>query len=253
MKGIKGTIITVTSTKGGVGKTINTLNLAGIYSSLGHKTLILDLDLYGGSVATYLNSNNDKTVYNLVEDLANNRYEKMEDYIYSYNENIDIIAAPKDPRMASKIEAKYIPIILNNIVYKYDVILIDTTHLLNEINIVTLDNSDKILYMFTNDTFDIKNTKSFISIMKDVGYKNYYTLLNESIHYNKNYYSLFDIRSLINNNIDFTISKTMHIKDIDRYIIEGKILFDNKNLSFNNKKDYDKFKNIALKLIEKGN
>ena len=45
----------------------------------------------------------------------------------------------------------------------------------------------------------------------------------------------------------------MHIKDIDRYIIEGKILFDNKNLSFNNKKDYDKFKNIAFKLIEKGN
>lgn len=253
MKGIKGKIITVTSTKGGVGKTITTLNLAGIYSALDYKTLVIDLDLYGGAVATYLNSKNDKTIYNLVEDLANNRYEKMEDYIYSYNEKIDIIAAPKDPRMASKIESKYIPIILNNIVYKYDVILLDTSHLLNEINIVTLDNSDKVLYMFTNDTFDIKNTKSFISIMKDVGYKNYYTLLNESIHLNKNYYSLFDIRSLINNNIDFSISKTMHVKDIDRYIIEGKILLDNKNLSFSNKKDYEKFKNIALKLIEKGN
>lgn len=250
MKGKKGKIITVTSTKGGVGKTITTLNLAGTYSHLGYKTLVIDLDLYGGAVATYLNSSNEKTIFNLAEDLANNRYEKMEDYLYSYNENIDIIAAPKDPRMASKIEAKYIPIILNNVVYKYDAILIDTSHLLNEINVTVLDNSDSILYMFTNDTFDLKNTRSFMSIMKDVGYDNYYTLLNESVFSNKNYYSLFDVRNLIGNNIDFTMSKTMYIKDIDRYILEGDILVLNKNITLN-KKDYEKIKNIALKLLEK--
>ena len=36
-----------------------------------------DFDLYGGAVATYLNSKNDKTIYTLVEDLTNNRYEKQ--------------------------------------------------------------------------------------------------------------------------------------------------------------------------------
>lgn len=252
MKGKKGKIITVTSTKGGVGKTITTLNLAGTYSHLGYKTLVIDLDLYGGAVATYLNSSVEKTIFNLAEDLANNRYEKIEDYFYSYNENIDIIAAPKDPRMASKIEAKYIPIILNNVVYKYDVILVDTSHLLNEINVTVLDNSDSILYIFTNDTFDLKNTRSFMSIMKDVGYDNYYTLLNESFLFNKTYYSHFDIRNLIGNNIDFTLSKSMYVKEIDKYIIEGNILVLNKNISLN-KKDYEKLKNMALKLLGKEN
>lgn len=253
MKGKKGKIVTITSTKGGVGKTITTLNLAGTYSHLGYKTLVIDLDLYGGAIATYLNSTNEKTIFNLAEDLANNRYEKMEDYLFSYNENIDIIAAPKDPRMASKIESKYIPIMLNNVIYKYDVILIDTSHILDEINIVTLDNSDSILYMFTNDTFDLKNTRSFMSIMKDVGYSNYYTLLNESVQLNRNYYSLFDIRNLIGNNVDFTISKSMHIKDIDKHILEGKILILNKNISFSSKKDGEKLKSIAKKLIGKEN
>ena len=37
MKSAKGKIITVTSTKGGVGKTIATLNLAGTYEKLGLK------------------------------------------------------------------------------------------------------------------------------------------------------------------------------------------------------------------------
>ena len=193
MKSAKGKIVTVTSTKGGVGKTIALLNLAGTYEKLGLKTLVIDLDLYGGAVATYLNSNNDKTIFNLVEDLTNNRYEKIEDYLFSYSDKIDIIAAPKDPRMAGKIDSKYIPLILRNVIYKYNVILIDTSHTLDEINVVTLDNSDSILYVFTNDTFDLKNTKSFISIMKDVGYKNYYTLLNESVHPGRNHYSAFDI------------------------------------------------------------
>ena len=250
MKSTKGKIITVTSTKGGVGKTITTLNLAGVYEKFGLKTLVIDLDLYGGAVATYLNSTNDRTIFNLVEDLTNNRYEKIEDYLFSYSENIHIIAAPKDPRMANKIDSKYIPLIFRNVVYKYDVILVDTSHVLDEINIVALDDSDSILYMFTNDTFDLKNTKSFISIMKDVGYQNYYTLLNESVMPGKSYYSLFDIRNIIKNNVDFTISRSMYIRNIDKYILEGKIVIFNKRLSFSDKKDYEKFKNIASTLLK---
>ena len=250
MKSAKGKIITVTSTKGGVGKTITTLNLAATYSKLGYSTLVIDLDLYGGAIATYLNSSNDRTIYNLVEDYTNNRYEKIEDYIYKHSENISIIAAPKDPRMANKIDSKYIPLIFGNVVYKYDVILIDTAHILNDINIITLDNSDYIVYMFTNDTFDLKNTKSFISIMKDIGYDNYITILNESIMPNKNYYSMYDIRNVIKNNVDYTISKNMHIKNIDKYIIDGEILIANKKLSFSDKKEREKLKALAENLIK---
>lgn len=250
MKNSKGKIITVTSTKGGVGKTITTLNLAGTYSKLGYKTLVIDFDLYGGAVATYLNSTNDKTIFNFVEDYTNNRYEKVEDYIYSYDDNIDIIAAPKDPRMANKIDPKYIPLIFRNVIYKYDAILVDTNHILDEVNITILDNSDTILYLFTNDTFDLKNTKSFISIMKDVGYDNYYTILNESVGISKNYFSLFDIRSIIKNNIDYTISKSMYIRNIDKYIVDGEILMFNKKLSFTDKKEWNKISVLAESLLK---
>ena len=250
MKRKKGKIITVVSTKGGIGKTISVLNFAAVYHTLGYKVLVIDADLHGGSIATYVDSQNDRTFFNLVEDFSFNRYKAIEDYVYTYNENIDVIAAPKDPRLANKIDSKYIPLILGNVIYRYDIILIDTTHILNQFNITAIDNSDTVLYMLTNDLFDLKNSRSFLSIIRDAGMDNVYTVLNESRDTEKNFFSMYDIRNIIRYNIDFTIPKSMHIKNIDGYLMEGKILFLNKKLISPNSKDYKKFEMMAKALIE---
>ena len=59
-------IITIFSCKGGVGKTTLTLNLAGIYSLMDKKVLIMDLDLNSGGIALSLNVNCDKTIFSLL-------------------------------------------------------------------------------------------------------------------------------------------------------------------------------------------
>ena len=237
MKNKRGKVITIYSTKGGVGKSIITVNLASIYETMGLKTLIIDLDLFSGAIATYLNSNLDKTIFNLVEDLSNNKYKTIDDYTFNYNSNISLIASPKDPRNSRKIEAKYLPLILRNAVYKYDVVLLDTTHSYSDMNICALDNSDNILYVFTNDLFDLKNTRSFMSILTDLEYSNCYTVLNESIRPGRSYYSLYDIRSIIKHNVDFTISRSNYTKNIDKTISNIKL-------------PILKIKDIAAKLIE---
>ena len=58
-----GKIISVSSVKGGVGKTTILTNLAGIYCSLNKKVLIVDFDLYSGGVAVSLNVKNAKDIY----------------------------------------------------------------------------------------------------------------------------------------------------------------------------------------------
>ncbi len=245
----KGKIVSVTSSKGGVGKSILTLNLAYVYGKLGKKVLVIDLDLYNGAIATYVNSSEAKTIFNLIEDLSFNRYDDLNKYLFSYNDMIDIIAAPIDPREASKIDSKYIPWILDNVSYKYDVILLDTCSILNEINITCLDSSNSILYVLTNDLFDLKNSKSFFSIISDTGFDNVYTVLNEACCLGKNYFSYYDIRNIIKRNIDFTISKFSNVRNIDRYLVEGKILLENKNLSFP-KKDIAVLNDIANTLLK---
>ena len=142
-----GKIIVISSVKGGVGKTTTILNLAGIYSLSGKKVLIIDLDLNAGGVATLLNIDNKKDIYMLVDGIANNRFTELSDYVIPYNNNIDVLSSPIDPRNANKIQSKYIPTILNIAKYQYDVVLVDTNHVMNEISLTALDNSYNNLFI----------------------------------------------------------------------------------------------------------
>ncbi len=220
----KGMSICITSAKGGVGKTTMSINLAGLYEILQKKVLIIDFDLSGGGIATALNVEALKNVYNLVDDYNNNRYKEFKNYVVRYDDYIDVLAAPKDPRQASKIDPKYIELILDKALYNYDVVLIDSTHVLNDFSIFTMDLVDKILFMITNDPLDLKNMRSMISILKDVNFNNYKIILNESINPFKKYFSLYDIKNIINSNVDYVISKDFYIKNIDNILMSGKII-----------------------------
>ena len=63
MKRKTGKSICVFSGKGGVGKTILTLNLAGIYKIIGKRVLIMDLDLSSGGISLATNKASEKNIY----------------------------------------------------------------------------------------------------------------------------------------------------------------------------------------------
>lgn len=245
-----GKIITISSVKGGVGKTTMTLNLAGIYCELNKRVLIIDLDLYSGGIAASLNVKNKKDIYTMIDSMANNRFTELKKYVTTYNKNIDVLACPKDPRMGAKVSGRYIPVIFDLAKKEYDVVLVDTYHILDEINLTTLDYSYMTLFIITNDIVDLKNMKSLISIFKDTDKKNYLILLNNSRDIGKDYLSLYDIRTIIKNNIDYTLSKNYYIKNIDKYTISGEILTLNNSINLFHSKDINNMKKMALDLID---
>ena len=245
-----GKIITISSVKGGVGKTTMTLNLAGIYCELNKRVLIIDLDLYSGGIAASLNVKNKKDIYTMIDSMANNRFTELKKYVTTYNKNIDVLACPKDPRMGAKVSGRYIPVIFDLAKKEYDVVLVDTYHILDEINLTALDYSYMTLFIITNDILDLKNMKSLISIFKDTDKKNYLILLNNSRDIGKDYLSLYDIRTIIKNNIDYTLSKNYYIKNIDKYTISGEILTLNNSINLFHSKDINNMKKMALDLID---
>lgn len=245
----KGKIVTVTSMKGGVGKTNVVLMLSSILANRGKKVLIIDLDLYTGDISFSLNIKPNGTIFNLCDDIANHRYKlgNSTSHITKYNENIDFLSSPKDPRQASKIDPNYISLMINEFTSKYDVILIDTTHVLNPHNMMAFELSDTILEIFTNDALDLKSTKTFISICKNMGVTNLYTVLNNSVDNRKSYFSKYDMKSLIGKNIDFIIPDNLYIKKFDAYLMDGNIM----DLYLNKKeKDFSKFKSIADMILK---
>lgn len=239
----KAKVFTVTSAKGGVGKTTTVLNLAGIFCTMKMKVLIIDLDLYGSAIAASLNISNDTDLYKLIDDLNNNRFNSLDNYIVKYNDFIDVLPAPKDPRSANKINSKYLNIVLSKASMKYDVILIDTNHIIDEINLVSLDYSDEILYIISNDPIDLKSMKSMVSIFKDMERTNYKIILNESKDKLRNYFTKYDIKNIIKDNIDYTIPGDFYVKNIDKYVLDGEILTLNKKINITHRKA---IKNITL-------
>lgn len=243
----KGNILCLFGVKGGIGKSILALSLAGVASNMKKRVLIVDADLYGGSIALALNKPVNKTIYNFVDDYNNNRYEDLNDYITMYNEYIDFVSSPKDPRKSNKIDSAYLEILLDKAKFNYDLIIIDTNHILDETNLSLLDKSDKILFVISNDMFDIKNMRTLISIFKDLDIDKYKILLNNSIRENREYFNIYDIKDVIKANIDYSLSNKFYIKDIDSYIMDGNIITLNKKII--NTKDYKVLENIIIDII----
>lgn len=220
----KGKSLCIFSTKGGVGKTTTAINIAGILSREKKKTLLIDLDNTSGAIATYLRKIPTKTIASCEQDYIAHSFDKIEDYVTKYDDCLDILATCKDPRVGSKLDFNIIPLIIERSKYNYDYLIIDMNHGINEFNLTILDNTDLCLLVMSNDLIDIKNTANLVTIFKDAGKTNYKIMLNNSVHPNKKYYSLFDIKNAIKANIDYTIDSSFHIDTIDKYIYEGKIL-----------------------------
>lgn len=250
MASLNGKVVSISSVKGGVGKTTLTTSLAGIYFMMKKKVLIIDLDLFAGGIAASLDVDNKKDIFMMIDAISNNRFLELKDYVVHYNKNIDVLAAPRDPRQASKIESKYIPVIFEMARREYDVVLVDTNHNLDEINLTILDNVYMSLFVITNDLVDLKNMKSLVSIFKDTNKSNYITVLNNSRDTGKDYLSLFDIKNIIKTNVDYIISKNFYIRNIDKYILKGEILTLKNNINKFHSYDINIMKKIAEDLID---
>ncbi|HYE84538.1 MAG TPA: response regulator [Clostridia bacterium] len=168
-------IISVFSTKGGVGKTTVATNLAVALSNLtGKKVALLDLDLQFGDVAICLNLYVKNSITELVKDFANIEQDPslIEEYLLAHYSGIKVLAAPIEPENAEYVTAGHIKKIIENMKGKYDYIIIDTSHGFNDTIITALDMSDLIIYISTLDLPSIKNTKNGLGIMKSLNYPN---------------------------------------------------------------------------------
>lgn len=244
-------LITIASVRGGTGKTTTALNLAATYSLMNKKVLILDYDLYSGGIALSLNVDINSDLYKLAYDMSTNEYKNIDDYTLKYNDNIDIIPAPKDPRYASKIETKYISSIIKKVKPKYDVIIADTNHYLDATNLILFDKSDTIVYVFNNNPIDIKNLKSMISIHKDMEKENYITVLNESNTKLNDMFNNYDIKNIIKCDINYIIPRSFFNKNINRYVLNGKIMLLDQGIRTFNKRTIKMFNEMAIDLLER--
>lgn len=159
-----GKVITVGSTKGGVGKTSISVNLAASYGKRLAKVAILDLDLQFGDVSMFYDVKPKRTIYDWVKE--DRTGEQIENFMTPFKNGISILAAPQRPEFAEVITGDDVKRAIKALKENYDIVVVDTAPHLDENSIVALEKSDEILLVTHQDLPTLKNTKLLIETLE---------------------------------------------------------------------------------------
>lgn len=166
-----GKIITVFSTKGGIGKTTIAINLAvALAEQTDVPVGIVDANLQFGDAALFLNLDPQRTIVDLVRDIHNPGGLDLEKYLSRFNRNVWLLPAPLRPEQAETITASHLSAVLTAMRAHFKYTVIDTAPAFSENMLAALDAADIVLVVAAMDLPTIKNVKLCLESMASLGY-----------------------------------------------------------------------------------
>jgi pilus assembly protein CpaE len=164
-------VIAVFSPKGGVGTTTVATNIALIAAERHpNQTLILDLDLSFGQVASHLNLTPKQTVLELARDVAAQQDpELFRTYAIHHPGNLQVLAAPPGPGFASLITAQHVEQILEMASQAYEVVIVDAGTALDERAMTVFGRSDTTLIPVLPEIPALNSVHLMFDQLSDIG------------------------------------------------------------------------------------
>lgn len=165
----RGEIVTLASATGGCGKTFLATNLGYLLSKQpGHRVCIVDLDLQFGEVSTALHLRPRYTICDLLarEDDGAELSSVIDDYVVRHESGVAVLAAPRDPSEADRIEPPDVTRVLQAVRENYDTVIVDTPPYLSEVVLAAFDLSTSLYAIATLDLPSVRNMGVFLSTME---------------------------------------------------------------------------------------
>ncbi|NOX40618.1 MAG: AAA family ATPase [Alphaproteobacteria bacterium] len=165
-----GAILPIFGLAGGVGSTMLAVNLAWELAlqseKSGLKVCLLDLDLQGGSVATYLDLPRREAIFELLSDSASMDSESFSQTMLSYNDKLDVLTAPADALPLEILTPEDVGIILKRATELYDFVVIDMPTTLVQWTETILQEADVFFAMMEMDMRSAQNALRFVRTLK---------------------------------------------------------------------------------------
>ena len=162
-------MITLFAPKGGVGKTTLAFNLAVALGQLGPRTVLIDGSLQFGDLRALLKVPIDAPS---LLDLPTDRIAEsdLQDVLWRDPSGIDILLAPPRVEMAEMVTVRDLDKTMSLLRRVYDMVVVDTPAVVNDINLLFLDASDTILEVVTYDSTTIHSTMVMADAFRMIGY-----------------------------------------------------------------------------------
>ncbi len=169
-------VIVVTSTISGEGKTTVSTNLGGVFSLIGKKTLLVNLDMRKPTLHKICKVDNSVGISNV---LANEK--TIDEVIKKTNyPNFDIITSgPIPPNPGELIQSKKMDEVIEELRGKYDIIIFDTPPVGLVVDAMhLLEKSDANIYLFRAG-YSKKDFVKTLNDLKEKGFKHLSVVIND--------------------------------------------------------------------------
>ena len=176
-QGRRGNVITVFSTASAVGKTLVAINMAAELARLGFRVCLVDLDLQFGDVCNYLHLVPERTIADAQRALEENSdafdVGQFLDVYQCDSILFSVMASPLRLDEAYNISALSIQHIVQQLQFRFDFVVADTTSAFSETNLMLMDMSTIITFLGIVDFIPtIKNMKIGCDTIRSLGYEN---------------------------------------------------------------------------------
>ncbi|MDP9443235.1 MAG: AAA family ATPase [Actinomycetota bacterium] len=154
-----GRLVTVFSSKGGVGKSMLATNLAAALAQEGRRVCLIDLDLSYGDAAIMMQLYPSNTIADAVTMHVDIDPAGLESLVTPHSDGLALLAAPVQPDARDSIPPEVVGRLLRVAKSAYDVVVVDTSPVLDEFALHAFDNADLLLLIGTLDIPSLKGLK----------------------------------------------------------------------------------------------
>jgi pilus assembly protein CpaE len=164
-------VISVVSSKGGVGRSFVAVNLAVELRKLTRKEVIVfDTSMHFGDVGVLMNSGDAKTIVDIVEQAHSLDAELMEDIVFTHPSGVRVLLSPPTPQEAEVITADHVRATMNVLTQMADYVIVDTRPGFDDLMLTVMDASERMLLLLSMEMTAIKDTTQFLEIASLLGY-----------------------------------------------------------------------------------
>lgn len=154
-----GRMVTVFSTKGGVGKSLMATNVAVSFADQGSTVCIVDLDVNNGDIAIMLQLTPMRTLNDLAAFHGDIDVDVVETLVTPWSKTLGVVAAPVHLDAPDQATTEDVGKLLDLLVRVYDFVVIDTSGVFDDFALTALDRTDTLVLVGTLDIPALKGLK----------------------------------------------------------------------------------------------
>ncbi|MEU8621803.1 P-loop NTPase [Streptomyces sp. NPDC048623] len=156
-----GTVVTVSGAKGGVGTTVTAVHLALAARASGHTVALVDLDLQGGDIASYLDVQFRRSVADLatINDITPR---VLQDAVYVHETGLSLLLAPGEGERGEDVTDRAARQIVSALSARHEVVVIDCGTHLDSAGAAAVETADTALLVTTPDVVAVRAAKRVV-------------------------------------------------------------------------------------------